>query len=492
MYCNHCKNIISDTMKFCPYCGSEIDGVKKEIEIDIHKQVSDWYKNEQFENIFSAALDGNNTAKCYFIRYISDAQITAQNEQLLENVIAMSNNGNPFSMSVLGIRKFCGGRKNILGYENEDLIKQGVELIKKAAEQGEASAMTFVAEWMIDGKYAEKNISSAYKLMKAASDEGYPSAMYRLGIWHKDGSNGISKKEELGQELIEKAAFFGDQNALKYFKENNNDWFESTLNYAIPEETLRKIQELISSDKSKYQAEKNELETEYESCQTKEDYIRLYKYLRDNSVNDNSLRDLFELLKVLVSNITGYSLDEVTLEEAEAATALAEKIVQLTDKYECPQHYLHFKEDLKTLKIDVDDESLPGLLDLVSNIFRKKHPKEIESYMKYATAKKDAKAVTGKGCVFVGMIIVAILSGIFLPIIGIIVGVLALFVKFGEIITINEFKKISPEIKNDYLLINALIGYGYTPVDPEIFQNKFDPEDVYENTVPSILNTKNP
>ena len=482
-------------MNFCPYCGMGGGGSKVIESVDVCKEIADLYAKDQYKNIFDRAAAGDNVAKCYFVTYlrISSKNSTHSDNKLLEKIIELATQGEVFAIASRGIRLFYNGQKDFLGVENDGLINEGVNLIKQAANAGEAAAMTFVAEWMFNGSYAEKNISAAYAMMKSAADIGYAPAMYKLSEWHRNGINGISKNEELANDLREKAAFWGDQDAMRYFKDNNTEWFKTDLEYAISSDSIKNIKRLVSSNET-YDLHHKELpyQTEYEKCCKKEEYVTLYKRIRDEVNKDKSTKQVFNLLELLVTKITGFSLKGTTFEQAEENAKSAEetaiKINNLIEQYTCPQHYLHFKEDLTRINVDVDKESLPGLLEIISKHLLEKCQKEVKSYENYKKVKADAETAKGSGCIFIVLLIIAVVVGVFFLPAGVVIGILAIIGELASIGSKNAYKKISPKIKNDYLLINSLIGYGYKPIDPKFMEVKFDSkESPYINNIPSVL-----
>ena len=51
-----------------------------------------------------------------------------------------------------------------------------------------------------------------------------------------------------------------------------------------------------------------------------------------------------------------------------------------------------------------------------------------------------------------------------------------------------DFKKMHRKSRDDYLLINSLVGYGYSPIEPWMIDAvKYYEGNEYYNSVPSIL-----
>jgi hypothetical protein len=217
----------------------------------------------------------------------------------------------------------------------------------------------------------------------------------------------------------------------------------------------------------------------------------LYKLLRDEYADDENANDLFESLKQFIIGITGYSLDKMSIEDAEAWEKVMGRIEELTDSYTLPQHYLYFKEDIKTLEIDIADEDVPTAMRNVSQGLRSKCEKDVEKYIAYSKAKEDAK-LDYVGCVVILGIIVAIIGFMIFTIVGWIAGGFSLLCMIMIKSTQSAFKKISITNKESYLMVNELIGYGYSLFiksdwDPQYSYGEYNEKEVYNNTVPSVL-----
>ena len=492
MNCNCCGKVVTDIMIFCPYCGNKIGGDKNETikDTDMREEILILYKDAKYQEILSYALEGDIIAKNYYIRYVmyrADQSQLSNDEELINTLKQNMESGSMFAKAALGIYKFYHGKRGVLGITDDSAIAMGRQLIRESAESDEPAAMTILAEWLLKGDGVDKDEFVAYKMMKSVAEKGYPPAIYRLGLWHCQGTGGISRNEELGNDLIEKAAFWGDSDAREHISKEDSQWLESKLNYFISEDDMENVISLVSTNVGIKEDNNLPFQSEYEDCQSKNDYITLYKHLRDEYSNDESAEDMFDFLELFVSNITGYSLGEVTFEEAEASMHTAQRIAELTDMYELPQHYLHFKDDLKTLEIDIADEDMPGLMNIVSKGLREKCQKEIEEYVSYCKAEKDAKW-EGLGCVLVLSALVAIIGAIILPIVGIVAGGFILLCIIAKISNKATFKKISKTHKENYLLINELIGYGYTLWEYGMY--KYNPKEVLCNKTPSVLTKK--
>ena len=364
-------------------------------------------------------------------------------------------------------------------------------MIRESAESDEPSAMVIWSKLLLSGYGIEKDAFTAYKMMKSAANQGYPPAIYTLGLWHCQETAGISKNEELGNELIEKAAFLGDKSAQNYIRKKDSKWLDTELAYAISDEDMKNTMSLILPEGG----ENDDMIPgcffeEYGRCKEKEDYIQLYKLLRDKYA-DESTNDLLYFLKQLIINITGYSLNTMSIEEAQALEDVTGRISKLADSYELPQHYLHLKEDIKTLEIDIVDEDVPIVMRKISNGLRDKCEKEVYEYIAYSKAKEDAKN-DGMGCIMTIAILVAIIGFMFFPVVAwLAIGFILLCI-LVQLTSKSTFKKISRTNKESYLLVNELLGYGYSlltdsDLDPKYSYGEYNEKEVYNNSVPSVL-----
>ena len=495
MNCRHCNKVVSDIMTFCPYCGNRTDGEKSgfENETDMRLQMETLYHNGKHEEIFEYALEGDIFAKFYYKKYVQDMAnkgVLISDKAFAINLKKHMDEGSVFAKAILGFCRY-NYKINFSGVTDDWDEGAGKRLLRESAESDEPVAMEIWGELLLKGYGVEKDEVTAYKMMKSAANQGYPPAIYTLGLWHKQGTAGISTNEELGKELIEKAAFFGDKAAQSIIRKENSKWLKTELGYAIADDELKSTLSLISSEaNTEDSAIPISLRDEYGRCQDVEDYIHLYKLLRDEYADDENIKDLFESLKQFIVGITGYSLDKMSIEEAQAWDKVMGQIKELTDGYTLPQHYLHFKDDIRTLEIDIADEDVPAAMRNVSKDLRSKCEKDFEKYIEYSKAKEDRK-YPGFGCGLIFCSIIAIIGFMIFPIIGWIAGGFALLSILAKTSYESTFKKISRTNKESYLLVNELIGYGYalftkSDWDPKYSYGEYNAKDVYENKIPSV------
>lgn len=497
MNCKHCNKVIVGSMKFCPYCGNKTDdGEISRISNDLTswEQMKGLYHDGNHQKLLTYALEGDIFAKFYYLRYISD--MANQKSLSTETEIARKlkkhmDEGSVFAKAILGLCCYVY-KISFSGITDDWDESTGKRLIRESAESEEPLAMVFWGNLLFNGYKVEKDVFTAYKMMKSAADQGYPPAIYTLGLWHCQGTAGISKNEELGTSMIENAAFLGDLSAKNYIRKEDSKWLDTELSYSISDDDIGNTMALIA-DKTNVDNTMIPMALceEYERCQCKEDYIRLYKLLRDEYADDENIRDLFESLKQFIIGITGYSLDKMSIEDAEAWEKVMGRIEELTDRYTLPQHYLHFKDDIKTLEIDITEEDIPNAMRNISQGLRNKCEKDVEKYIAYSKAKADTSA-EGFGCVMTISILMVVLGFMFFPVVAWIAIGFILLCGLARLSLQVTFNKISITNKENYLLVNELIGYGYSLFkksdwDPKYSYGEYNEKEVYNNTVPSVL-----
>lgn len=480
-------------MNFCPYCG-HLEG--KKAATNNHGKDKEtlelMYQKKQFDEIFENAASGNIIAKYYYIAYVmtmADRSHLADDKEFTESFKTRIESGCTFSESALGIYLYCRGKKTFLGVTDDSLINKGRKLIQRSSDNGEPASRVIVAEWLLHGDGVTKNVGEAYREMKAIAEEGYPHAMYKLGLWHYQGIEGISKDEQRGYEFVEKAAFWGDFTARNQIREKNNAWFDQDLKSALSDEDLMEIDKLIThQDRCDYFFYDASWKDEYDKCTRAKDFLSFYKTLPQDKTGNKNVAPFLEWIELLIANLLDLPINKSNIENALKIKADTEKALNLAEQYTCPQHFLHFKDDIKKLELHFDDEVIAWLLNRISILLRPKCQKEVAKYINYLeTRGKDIKAKDTKGGVL-GGIIIAVIIGIFFWPAGIAFGALVLI---GKLMYTNDqvkFQMTSRTSKEDYLLINSLIGYGYSPFEPWMVNEiEYYEGDEYSNNVPSIL-----
>ena len=239
MICNCCNKHISDNSNYCIYCGNEFNNIKK------NQLILQYEKAKKSTDMLSLAKEGNVFAEFNSIsEAISNTKkfLSSTGRYSIAKMKEINESGDKFAIALCGITSTIAYREKGLfeeifeGFDyNEEIFNMGVKMVKYAAELGSPSAQYYLGLWYKNGrKHAGINIDvqKAYGLMKASANQSYPSALYRLGLWHFEGKDGIAKNMKLGMQLIEKAAFFDEENAIDFIKETNKMWFsDDELDY---------------------------------------------------------------------------------------------------------------------------------------------------------------------------------------------------------------------------------------------------------------------
>ena len=108
-----------------------------------------------------------------------------------------------------------------------DAPRNRVELLRKAAEQGDASAMFKLGVAYIDGRGVPKDEREAVNWSRKAAEQGHAKAMFNLGSMYVNG-RGVQKDEREAVNWYRKAAEQGYASAMlnldcKEVRQNNID-----------------------------------------------------------------------------------------------------------------------------------------------------------------------------------------------------------------------------------------------------------------------------
>jgi TPR repeat protein len=66
-------------------------------------------------------------------------------------------------------------------------LSRAVAIIKRAAENGDASAAYALATWFLFGKHVRKDVAAAIVLLRQAAKENIPEALYDLAVCYERG-----------------------------------------------------------------------------------------------------------------------------------------------------------------------------------------------------------------------------------------------------------------------------------------------------------------
>ena len=266
MTCGKCGLVLKPEMRYCPLCGTSVDGIsrKGEKEKPIY-DIRQLQKEKNYTEIAKHALAGNIFAEYTYIQYaIQKMKTWTQDAEGTSNIRQAMEQNNPAAMAIWGIMLYVANRTKgtfemLFEGPGSDsaAYERGIALIQKAANLGDAAALSYMGAWCASGdiKQVLKNERDAYRYTQAAANKDYPTALYRLGTWHLKGVNGVRKVPEIGYELIEKAAFWGESSAVDFVKKYNDKWFETDLRASEDQKQigqcvklLRPIKKAITND----------------------------------------------------------------------------------------------------------------------------------------------------------------------------------------------------------------------------------------------------
>jgi tetratricopeptide (TPR) repeat protein len=96
----------------------------------------------------------------------------------------------------------------------EKSAEKAVEWFTRAAEKGDATAMSNLGVRYDDGDGVEKNSEKAVEWYTRAADLGHATAMYNMGVCYEHGT-GVEKSAEKAVEWYTRAAEKGDGQAMR-------------------------------------------------------------------------------------------------------------------------------------------------------------------------------------------------------------------------------------------------------------------------------------
>lgn len=256
MICEKCGAVLRVEMKFCPLCGASTNGTENEHGQEDHiLTIRQFQKQKKYTEIAKCALTGNVFAEYAYIQYAiqkmktwtQDAEGTSYIRQAMEQ-------NNPAALAIWGVMLYVANRSKgtfemLFEGPGSDraAYERGIELIQRAANLGDAAALSYMGAWCASGSISQvlKSERDAYRYTQASVNKNYPTAMYRLGMWYLNGGNGVRKAPDLGYELIEKAAFYGESSAVDFVKKNNEKWFEADLKAAEDKKQITQSVKLL-------------------------------------------------------------------------------------------------------------------------------------------------------------------------------------------------------------------------------------------------------
>ncbi|MCM1062117.1 MAG: hypothetical protein NC452_17785 [Eubacterium sp.] len=297
MECSKCSSIIEDDTNYCPFCGTLNTDAKMEVP-PLVRIIRESAEENDYDTIAKYALLGNAFAEYKYVQAFNYD---------VERIKQEAEKNNAAAIALLGIKQFIHSRpQERVRNQNDDMLyEKAIKMVQKAAEMKDPIAMDYVAEWFASGKVKgiQKSEMNAYRYTKESADLECPPAMFRLGKWHLEGSHGVSKSPEIGNELVEKAAYYGISAAMEMLKEKDKTWFETdykidedketqelSLKYLMSlnqkyEDDIISADELLDFDfdiqldskKGKtYNKERNFVSTVVSGCDSLDDYIKAW------------------------------------------------------------------------------------------------------------------------------------------------------------------------------------------------------------------------
>lgn len=258
MTCGTCGSVLKPEMRYCPLCGVSVDGIsRKDKKGELIFEIRQLQEEKNYSEIAKRALSGNVFAEYLYIQYaVQKAKTWTQSAEGTADIKQALEQNNPAAMAIWGITLYTSYRPKGIFEEifegpkyNDAEFEKGITLVKKAANLGDAAASSYMGAWCAAGSLTQvlKNERDAYKYTQAAVNKEYPTAMYRLGTWYLDGINGVRKNPELGYELIERAAFYGETSAINYVKKYNDKWLETDLRVLEDQKQIKRSAKLLHS-----------------------------------------------------------------------------------------------------------------------------------------------------------------------------------------------------------------------------------------------------
>lgn len=221
MICENCKLGIKEEMKFCPFCGMQIDEAAVKVNITQKLEIDRAMEEKNFKFIWDKILNEKNAYaeykyKLFFEGLIEKINTPQDFNQCTEKILYLAKKGYAYPYYLYGHSLMWAYQEHglISGARyfmtNPDKVREGRNIVLKMAECGQTSAQAVVGFWCING-YEEqiKNDIKAYKMLKAAADKLHPAAMYHLAVSYINEDMGLKYNKEISNKYLERAAFFG-------------------------------------------------------------------------------------------------------------------------------------------------------------------------------------------------------------------------------------------------------------------------------------------
>lgn len=433
MKCKNCGKSINDNIKFCPYCGCNLnDGTEYRGLSEDNQKAEKLFKQGKYNDLLDMAISENMVAKGLYIQYAeseADKGMMKNYEYTLSELIKKSKCGEPFAMAAYGDFLYNVSKKGFLFNSDTNGMEKGASLVKRAASSDEPAALTIMSLWLMRGTEYAKDELKGYKYMKQAADICYPPAMYYLGYWHYKGTHNVTKNVNLGYDYIERAAFFGNKYARDMMTKENKKWSDDS-NYSINDKMMSEIKKLISdnddyvNDKNEYElmtSEENKVTSLIVQCNCVDDYIYAHQKIRSMKFSNYDSQYILSWIEKLAFDM--YEIPPEIFKSEYDVPKLMKSIMRIAGQYTKLEQFKFLFEDLEKNNLKYDDMLKKYILKKVSGIINVNYCHELEKYEIY----EEKSNLKGKLHTLVS----------------------------------SDYKKEMQQLKEVYRLITELIEYGY-------------------------------
>lgn len=107
----------------------------------------------------------------------------------------------------------CVGMRLVRGYDGPKNPAAATPYFQRAAESGNATAMTMLANALLKGHGVRPDVPRALQLMRQAAERGQTDAMLSLGEFAFRGSHGVPQDRRVAREQVQAAAARGNRAA---------------------------------------------------------------------------------------------------------------------------------------------------------------------------------------------------------------------------------------------------------------------------------------
>lgn len=470
MVCPKCKKIVVESMNFCPYCGSQINKqATREVGIEKLDIAKERIEKGEYTLLLGLTVIGDMYAKYRYIEYLEKQSRSSMPNRKADysTLKQLANNGDPFAVTAYAISLYYENRKKGIVEEltegikyDEAKVSEAYQLVQAMSnEMNEPVAQFYMWKWSLVDDDA-----TAYKLMDASAKNEYPPALYTLGLWYFEGSNGVRKNQEKGYELLELSAMYGYEDAVEFFKCENEQWFETDLNKALDEnliDTAIRVLGACDHDKKSESQKERELAQEEENnyvnkiiekCVTFDDYVAAYKKLMEK---DFYIIDVPQIQNMVISKMKLLSgLSENSFDDLVRLKEQLDKCTQQMDSYKSLEQFASFREwaTVNNIKAEV----VKVAIDYGNVILARDYANDIQAYKIYKREKpRSLFELIWSSCL---LFIITMVISAFFPV-AMIIGIVIIIA--GGIVPMFSEKKFR-KCKKSFQKVDALDRLGYS------------------------------